>query len=1170
MRNFLVDPLKGIKSYRDLLEGIEGNQSIYLHGLIKESMPHVAYAIHKHTGRFLTFIVENEREGRRVYEQFQELEKDCAEYYPSLETSFFELKVVEDKNEKQRLKVMNRLVRKEPFILVTTLKAMQRPLQKKKDFEKSSLTIDLDQEINVDQVQEILVNLKYEKNSMVETKGEFAVRGGIVDIFPVSMENPVRIELFGDEIDSMRIFEVGSQRSLENIDSFSIGPSRELILTESMRSDVIRGLEKEIQKVKEHPFLLKGDVDRTIDKFTKILHHLKEGLRLNSLDLIFPYLKEKDINSFPEFMPKDTIVFFEDLSRVYDENQNEYQRYLEDYTYQLEQGEVFESHEDILLPITGILEKIKDFTPVNATSLLKRTRLLNPKLNIKIESSEAPSFNRNMEEMIRFIERRSYDGYKIILLAESEENASLFYDLLEKENIPTAIVENTDTDFKTGQVFITGGNAQAGAEYKSGKFTVITHKEIYGKEKIKQHKKKKKSTARDLINYTDLQIGDFVVHESHGIGEYRGVSQIEVQGVTKDYLVLQYRGKDKLFIPTDQMNLVQKYIGNEARRPSLNKLGGTEWVKAKQKAKRSVDEMAQDLIELYAKRSKLKGHAFGPDTPWQKEFEESFIYEETYSQLRSIDEIKKDMESDKPMDRLLCGDVGYGKTEVAIRAAFKAVMDGKQVAFLVPTTILAQQHYHTIKERFKNFPVRVDVLSRFRTPKQQKVSMDGARTGVVDMIVGTHRILSKNLEFKDLGLLIVDEEQRFGVKHKEQLKKIKENVDVLTLSATPIPRTLQMGLVGIRDMSLLEDPPEERYPTTSYIMEFEPMMIQEAIRREMDRGGQIYFVYNRVEDIDDMMAKVQNLVPEARIAVAHGKMQEKVLERIMMDFTEGEYDILLSTTIIETGLDIQNVNTMVIYNADRMGLSQLYQLKGRIGRGERSSFAYFTYRKGKSLAENSEKRLMAIKDFSEFGSGYKIAMRDLELRGAGNILGESQHGHVAAIGYDLYAKLLEEAVREAKGEKSEERKEVVVEIPVDGFIPSTYIGDQDEKIDMYKKIASTRSQEDYEDLIEELVDRFGDIPRSVLNLMKIALMKSYAGLTGFHRVREMKGRLYLEFEKVENLSIELIGAINEKYGELLSFDLGEEPNINLDFAGKKLDTVIDLLQMIYSLKIRID
>lgn len=1170
MKNFIIDPLKGIKSYQELLEGVGDKESIYLHGLVKESMPHLAYGLHKHTGRFLAFIVENEREGRRVYEQFQEMEKDCAEYYPALETSFFELKVVEDKNEKQRLKVMNRLMRKEPFILVSTLKAMLRPLQNRKDFEKSSLTIDLDQEINVEQIQEILVNLKYEKNSMVETKGEFAVRGGIVDIFPVSMENPVRIELFGDEIDSMRIFEVESQRSLENIESFSIGPSRELILSDSMRNTVIRALEKEIQKAKDHPFMLQGDPEKTIDKFTGIVHHLKEGLRLNSLDLIFPYLKEKDYTVFPEYMPEDSIVFFEDLSRVYDENQNEYQRYLEEYTYQLEQGEVFESHEEILLPASKILDRMKNFTPINATSLLKRTRLLNPKINIKIESSEAPSFNRDMDEMVRFVEKRSYDGFKVILLAESEENAYLFYDLLEKENIPAAIVEDLDTDFKTGQVFITKRNAKAGMEYKNGKFSIISHKEIYGKQKIKQHKKKKKSTSRDLINYTDLRIGDFVVHESHGIGEYRGVSQIDVQGVTKDYLVLQYRGQDKLFIPTDQMNLVQKYIGNEKRRPSLNKLGGTEWIKAKQKAKKSVDEMAQDLIELYAKRSKLKGHAFGPDTPWQKEFEESFIYEETYSQLRSIDEIKKDMESDKPMDRLLCGDVGYGKTEVAIRAAFKAVMDGKQVAFLVPTTILAQQHYHTIKERFKNFPVRVDVLSRFRTAKQQKDSIEGVRTGVVDMVVGTHRLLSKKLEFKDLGLLIVDEEQRFGVKHKEQLKKIKEDVDVLTLSATPIPRTLQMGLVGIRDMSLLEEPPEERYPTTSYIIEFEPSVIQEAVRREMDRGGQIYFVYNRIEDIDDIHSKLQNLVPEARIAVAHGRMQEKVLEQIMMDFTEGRYDILLSTTIIETGLDIQNVNTMVIYNADRMGLSQLYQLKGRIGRGERSSFAYFTYRKGKSLAENSEKRLMAIKDFSEFGSGYKIAMRDLELRGAGNILGESQHGHVAAIGYDLYAKLLEEAVREAKGEKAEERKEVVVEIPVDGYIPSTYIGDQDEKIDMYKKIASTRSQEDYEDLIEELVDRFGDIPKSVLNLMKIALLKSYAGLTGFHRVRELKGRLFLEFEKIEDLSLEIIGALSEQYGELLSFSMGEEPNINLDFKDKKLDTVIDLLQRIYSLKIRID
>lgn len=1170
MKNFLIDPLKSLKPYRELLEGVEKRESIYLHGLIKESMPHLAYGLHKHSGRFLTFIVENEREGRRVVEQLQEMDKDCAEYYPSLETSFFELKVLEDNNEKQRLRIMNRLLEKEPFILVTTIKAMLRPLQKRELFKKSSLTIKSDQLIDVDEIQRILIDLKYEKNTMVESKGEFAIRGGIVDIFPVSMDNPIRMELFGDEIDSMRVFEVGNQRSIENIDSFSIGPSKELILDRKTKETVMKGLEKDIQYLKEHPYFSKGDVDKTADKFTKILHDLQENLSLNSLDLVFPYLKEKDYHVLPDYMPEDSIIFFEDLARVYDETQSEYERFLEDYTYQLEQGEVMESQEKILLPSSMILEKIKKLTPINSTSLLKRTRLLNPNMDIKIEALEAPAFNRDMGEMIRFVEKRSYEGYKTLLFTGSVENTKTFYDLLEGENIPVAIVEDLNTDFKTGQVFITARNSKAGFEYKNGKMTIISHKEIYGKQKIKQHKKKRKSSSRDLINYTDLQVGDYVVHESHGIGEFRGVNQIEVEGIKKEYLVLQYRGSDRLFIPTDQMNLVQKYIGNEERRPSLNKLGGVEWIKAKQKVKKSVDEMAQDLIDLYAKRSKIKGHSFAEDSPWQREFEESFIYEETYSQLRSIDEIKKDMESNKPMDRLLCGDVGYGKTEVAIRAAFKAVMDGKQVAFLVPTTILAQQHYHTIKERFNNFPVRIDVLSRFRTTKQQKETMEGLRTGVVDMVVGTHRILSKTLQFKDIGLLIIDEEQRFGVKHKEQLKKIRENIDVLTLSATPIPRTLQMGLVGIRDMSLLEDPPEERYPTTSYVVEFEPTLIREAIHREIDRGGQVYFVYNRIEDIDDIYLKLQEMVPEARIAIAHGRMREKALEEIMMDFTDGEYDILLSTTIIETGLDIQNVNTMVVYNADRMGLSQLYQLKGRIGRGERSSFAYFTYTKGKSLTEVAEKRLMAIKDFSEFGSGYKIAMRDLELRGAGNVLGESQHGHVAAIGYDLYAKLLEEAVREAKGEKYTERKDVIIELPIDGYIPSTYIGEQDEKIEMYKKIASISSQEEYEDLVEELVDRFGDIPKSVVNLMKIALLKSYAGRAGFHRIREIRNRLTLEFEKAENLPLDIIGSLSEKYGELISFNLGEDPNINMDFEGIHLEKVMEILQMIYSLKNRMD
>jgi transcription-repair coupling factor (superfamily II helicase) len=665
-----------------------------------------------------------------------------------------------------------------------------------------------------------------------------------------------------------------------------------------------------------------------------------------------------------------------------------------------------------------------------------------------------------------------------------------------------------------------------------------------------------------------LVIDDFVVHENHGVGQYKGIEQIEVQGIKKDYIIIQYRGNDKLFIPTDQMNLVQKYIGGEAVKPKLNKLSGIEWQKAKQKAKKSVEVIAEDLIELYAERSKIKGFSFSKDTEWQKEFESSFIYEETPSQIRSIEEIKKDMESDKPMDRLLCGDVGYGKTEVAIRAAFKAIMDGKQVAVLVPTTILAQQHYNTILDRFKDYPMKVEKLSRFRTAKEQKQILKDLNRGLIDIVVGTHKILSKDLVFKDLGLLIIDEEQRFGVRHKEKLKDLKKNIDVLTLSATPIPRTLQMGLVGIRDMSTLDEPPEERFPINTYVIEFNPQIIKDAINREMLRGGQIYFVYNKIHDIDEVRFKLLDLVPDAKIAIAHGRMSERELENVMLDFGDGEYDILLCTTIIETGLDIANVNTMIVYDADKMGLSQLYQLKGRIGRGDRTSYAYFTYEQNKSLTEISEKRLMAIKDFTEFGSGYKIAMRDLELRGAGNILGEVQSGHISAVGYDLYVKLLEETLGEIRGEAPKVKaSEVEIDIKIDAYIPSSYIEDSNEKIDMYKKIASINTEEDYDEIVEELIDRFGDIPKMVQNIMDISLMKSYASKCGFERLFEKAGKIEIIYSDKKELDLKELEFISENYKGEMNFDLSDKPIISIEFKDNNLKNIIELLKVIMTFKI---
>ncbi|MDL2311142.1 transcription-repair coupling factor, partial [Peptostreptococcaceae bacterium OttesenSCG-928-C18] len=841
---------------------------------------------------------------------------------------------------------------------------------------------------------------------------------------------------------------------------------------------------------------------------------------------------------------------------------------VEDLTYKMERGEAFESHEKILIPFSTVLNDLKNFSVINSTPLIKKTRLLNPEIDIKIETMEAPNYNRNITALINNIETSLYNGYKIVIFADSKERADSLKLLFEAEGIYPVIKDDLNGEIKTGQLFIVSRVLPNGFEYHKLKYLFLTHKEIYGKERIKSKKRRtSKKTSQDIINYSDLVIDDFVVHENHGVGQYKGIEQIEVQGIKKDYIVIQYKGNDRLFIPTDQMNLVQKYIGGEASRPKINKLSGTEWQKAKYKAKKAIEEIAEDLVELYAKRLELKGYKFSKDTEWQKEFEDSFIYEETESQLRSIDEIKKDMESDKPMDRLLCGDVGYGKTEVAIRAAFKAIMDGKQVAFLVPTTILAQQHYNTIIERFKDYPIKVEMLSRFRTAKEQRNILKDTKKGLIDIIVGTHKILSKDLEFKDLGLLIVDEEQRFGVRHKETLKKLSENIDVLTLSATPIPRTLQMGLVGIRDMSLLEEPPEERYPINTYVIEYNEQIIRDALEKEISRGGQIYFVYNRIESIEEKRIELLELLPDAKIAIAHGRMSEKELETVMIDFTSGEYDILLCTTIIETGLDIANVNTMVVYGAENMGLSQLYQLKGRIGRGDRNSFAYFTYQKNKSISEISEKRLMAIKDFTEFGSGFKIAMRDLELRGAGNILGESQSGYISSIGYDLYVKLLEETLGEIKGEtKIVKESEIEIDIKLDGYIPSNYIEDSNEKIDMYKKIAAISVEEDYDEVVEELIDRFGDIPKMVQNIMDISLMKSYAAKVGFNRIYEKKEHINLVYSENKELNLEELEYMSENYTGEMNFDLADIPVVSIRLKDKNIKPIIDILKVMMTFK----
>ncbi|EKY27245.1 transcription-repair coupling factor [Clostridium celatum DSM 1785] len=770
--------------------------------------------------------------------------------------------------------------------------------------------------------------------------------------------------------------------------------------------------------------------------------------------------------------------------------------------------------------------------------------------DIELKQTSLSNYNGQFDLLVNDIKERKEKGYKTLILAGTRTRGERLVKTLRDMEVESVYKDNVDS-IEYGEAVITFGNLIKGFECPDFKVSVISDKEVFGEaKKVLPKKKNKKKGVGKITSFTELKPGDYVVHANHGIGVFKGIKQIDVAGNTRDYLDIVYDKGDKLYVPVDQLDLVQKYIGSEGNTPKINKLGGTEWQKAKAKVRKSINEIAEDLVKLYATRAALKGYKYSKDTEWQKQFEDEFPYEETPDQLSSLEEIKKDMESDKPMDRLLCGDVGYGKTEVAIRAAFKAVMDGKQVAFLVPTTILAEQHYKNLTKRFSDFPVKIDMISRFRSTKEQRATLKALKEGNVDILIGTHRLVSKDIEFKDLGLLIVDEEQRFGVAQKEKIKNLKKNVDVLTLSATPIPRTLHMSLTGVRDISVIETPPEERYPIQTYVVEQNDQLIRDAILREMGRGGQVYFVYNRVESIEGMANYIRELVPECKVGIIHGQMTEKELETEMMNFMNKEYDVLVCTTIIETGIDIPNVNTMIVNNADKMGLSQLYQLRGRVGRSNRIAYAYFIYTKDKVLTEIAEKRLKALKDFTELGSGFKIAMRDLEIRGAGNMMGSSQHGHMAAIGYDLYCRMLEDTVKLIKGEIDKEPIETTVDIKIDAYIPSSYIQDEIQKIEIYKKIAAIESLEEYQDIKEELEDRYSALPEAVYNLMDIAYIKSLAKELLIEEIKETPKEVRFKFQQGYKDFNNIYKILLKKYKENIILYFGDIP-----FFAIKLNTI---------------
>ena len=882
---------------------------------------------------------------------------------------------------------------------------------------------------------------------------------------------------------------------------------------------------------------------------------LSETSTFETVDSYLPFFYEKSESLF-DYLDGYTFVI-DDLKRCEGKLESIYYEFNENYLAFLQRGDILPSQNKLLIDKDELLVNLEKSNVITLNTFENKTDILYPRKNIEFKQITSNSYNGQLDLLIEDIKSRKENGYRTLILAGTRTRGERLVKTLRDRDVESVYKDDVDS-IELGQVVVTFGNLVKGFEYPDLKVCVISDKEVFGEAKKSLPKKSsKKKGVGKITSFAELKPGDYVVHANHGIGVFKGIKQIEIAGNTRDYLDIVYDKGDKLYVPVDQLDLVQKYIGSEGKSPKINKLGGNEWQKAKAKVRKSINEIAEDLVKLYAARAALKGYKYSKDTEWQRQFEDEFPYEETPDQLSSLEEIKHDMESDKPMDRLLCGDVGYGKTEVAIRAAFKAVMDGKQVAFLVPTTILAEQHYKNLVKRFSDFPVKIDMISRFRTAKQQKATLQALKEGNVDILIGTHRLVSKDIVFKDLGLLIVDEEQRFGVAQKEKIKSIKKNVDVLTLSATPIPRTLHMSLTGVRDISVIETPPEERFPIQTYVVEQNDQLIRDAILREVARDGQVYFVYNRVESIQGMAKYISELVPECKVGIIHGQMTEKELESEMIKFMQREYDVLVCTTIIETGIDIQNVNTMIVNNADKMGLSQLYQLRGRVGRSNKIAYAYFMYTKDKVLTEVAEKRLKALKDFTELGSGFKIAMRDLEIRGAGNMMGSSQHGHMAAIGYDLYCRMLEDTVKLIKGEIEQEPIETTVDIKVDAYIPSSYIEDEIQKIEVYKKIAAIENMDDYKDIKDELEDRYSSIPEAVYNLMDIAYVKSLAKVLLIEEIKETPKEVRFKFPKGYKKVNDIYHILMKKYKENVVLYFGETPFFAVKVNSIKREEILD-------------
>ena len=1125
MKTFTA-PLKELKEFNDIRENITlKTLPVQVTGCIDSQKCHLIHGLGEGF-KYKVIVTYNDLKAKEIYEDYRLYDREVY-IYPAKDIIFYSADIHGNAIVRERLRILNRIIEKKDTTIIVTLDGGMDRLLPLSSVKERIITINQTSVIKLQEFSEALVRLGYERQAQVENPGDFAVRGGIIDIFPLTEEAPYRIELWGDEIDSIRTFDVSSQRSIEQVEQLVIYPAAEIIPDEGrLRAGIKKIEEEEKQYYKKLRDQFKTEeaarIHQLVAEFKENLEAYQGSMALESY---ISYFYDTTVSFFNYFDNEDTIFFLDEPGRIAEKGEAVETEFREGMIGRIEKGYILPGQMDVIFGYKDAMGILATKNTILISTMEVKNNFYTAKRKYDFTVQTASSYHKNFDVLVKDLERWKKNKYRVILLSGSRTRAMRLSEDLEGLGLSAFYSEDMDRILQSGEIMVSYGNLRRGFEYPLIKFVVISESDIFGTEK---KKKRKKSTyeGNKIQSFTELTPGDYVVHENHGLGIYKGIEKIEVDKITKDYIKIEYGGGGVLYILATGLDVIQKYSGSEGRKPKLNKLNSIEWKNTKAKVRGAVKEIAADLVKLYASRQEKVGFQFGPDTVWQKEFEEAFPYEETEDQLTAIEATKRDMESKRIMDRLICGDVGYGKTEIAIRAAFKAVSDGKQVVVLVPTTILAQQHYNTLVQRMMDFPVSVDVLSRFRTAAEQKKTLERLKKGSLDIVVGTHRVLSADVKFKNLGLLIVDEEQRFGVTHKEKIKQFKKDVDVLTLTATPIPRTLHMSLVGIRDMSVLDEPPVDRLPIQTYVLEHNDEIIREAISRELARGGQVYYVYNRVNGIDEVANSVARLVPEANVAFAHGQMNEHTLEKIMFEFISGEIDVLVSTTIIETGLDISNVNTMIIDDADRLGLSQLYQLRGRVGRSNRTAYAFLMYRRDKMLKEIAEKRLHAIKEFTELGSGFKIAMRDLEIRGAGNLLGAEQSGHMEAVGYDLYCKMLNEAVKSMKGEGSmEETFETTVDMDMDAYIPSTYIKNEIQKLDIYKRIADIENEEEMMDMQEELMDRFGDMPGAVNNLLNIALLKATCHkvyITGLiHKENQVKLIMYpkakLAVEKIPEL-----------------------------------------------------